>query len=190
VRIGGHLPPQSIRPHFGRPVLSERDEKLLIAGKAVDPRHRLPAQRAVIGLESRRHAAEIGNVLVDRLPPVDPQPGQSLVGIVLIFQSLGLLLEVLAVRRGPPVAQAPLRIEGAAFRIEGVTDLVADDGADRAVIVRRGSLRAGVPLLKFRCNAQFKRGGSALFHDTTPLTRAGERGAVAGDGGHPPRSMV
>src|SRR5690349_3229843 len=41
---------------------------------------------------------------------------------------------MLEVGVGPPVAQAALGVKGAALRVEGVTDLMADGCADRTVV--------------------------------------------------------
>ena len=48
--------------------------------------------------------------------------------------------EVGEVFGGPPVADAALGVECGALGVEGVADLVADDGADGAVVVGGGGL--------------------------------------------------
>ena len=69
--------------------------------------------------------------------PLTWLPGQRLVGVVLRRQALGRGLEVLHVLVRPPVGETAAGVELGALIVEAVADLVADDDADAAVVLRR-----------------------------------------------------
>ena len=66
--------------------------------------------------------------------PLTCDAGQRLVGVELRGERGGDGLEVRVVSGCPPVANGALGVEVRAFAVEGVGDLVADDGADGAVV--------------------------------------------------------
>ena len=69
--------------------------------------------------------------------PLTCEVGEGLVGVVLGGEGGGDGFEVGEVFGRPPVADAAFGVEGGALGVEGVADLVADDGADGSVVVRR-----------------------------------------------------
>ena len=68
--------------------------------------------------------------------PLTCSPASGLNGVVLLDEHLRALLELLASASRPPVAQVAVAVELAALVVEAVADLVADHGADRAVVHR------------------------------------------------------
>ena len=89
--------------------------------------------------------AEVSDVFAEGLTSVDVDAGVGLVGVELCGESAGDLLEVGVVGVGPPFADLSFGVELCAFGVEGVGDLVADDGADGAVVggVGRGGVEEG-----------------------------------------------
>ena len=136
MRIDGETPLDLLGPRFVLPGLRPGEEEALGAAQPVNFGRGRPL-RARSDRPSRRcQSAEVANVLADRERAVDVLArrlgGRELV--VLIDQRLGPLLEGLAVRLFPPVRQTPGAVELGPLVVEAVTDLVADDGADRAVV--------------------------------------------------------
>src|SRR3546814_16398431 len=76
--------------------------------------------------------------------------------VVLLDEDGGALLERRTVSLGPPVPQRPVAVEPAALIVEAVTDLVADDRADAAVVGRRLPVGITERVLK---NGREPRGG-------------------------------
>jgi hypothetical protein len=89
-----------------------------------------------------RQARVVGDVLAQGQLAVDVVARQRLEGVVLLDQHRGLGLEVLVVGLGPPVAQVAVAVVLGALVVEAVADLVADHGADAAVVDR--VVRVGV----------------------------------------------
>ncbi len=71
--------------------------------------------------------------------PFDVQVGEGSIGVELGGESGGDSVEVGEIFGGPPVADAAHGVECSAFGVEGVADLVADDGADGSVVVGGGT---------------------------------------------------
>ncbi len=92
------------------------------------------------GVEGVGEAGYVGDVFAEGLAAFDVEIGEGGVGVVLGGEGGGDGFEVGEIFRGPPVADAAHGVEGSALRVKGVADLVADDGADGAVVVRGGSL--------------------------------------------------
>ena len=65
----------------------------------------------------------------------------DLEGVKLIFDAGGALLKIFQVFGRPPVAQISLGIVLAALIVEAVGHLMADDGADAAIVERIVGLR-------------------------------------------------
>src|ERR1017187_6351466 len=134
VRIGKHLAPQSGLPSLRCPVLSERNIELLIASKTILPRRLGAVKRGPVTVVSGGDSPEVGDVLIDRLLAVHMHAGEKFIGIVLFLELHRRLVKVSTIGRGPPVADASFRVEGAAFLVEGVTDLVPDDLGRKSVV--------------------------------------------------------
>src|SRR5208283_472555 len=64
------------------------------------------------------------------------QAGLHDVAVELLDDAGGALLEILAVLRRPPISQIALSVELAASVVEAVRHLVADHGADAAIVER------------------------------------------------------
>ena len=127
--------------HLGCPRLRVGEEEALVPGEALDHGRLFFAQRSSVGIVGRGKAGDVGDVLAKRQLAVDVETRKGLVRVELCGQRLSGLLESFEILRRPPVAQAAGRIEQRAVVVEAVADLVADRGADRAVIERRISLR-------------------------------------------------
>lgn len=100
----------------------------------------LALERSAVAIVCRGHAGNIGDVFGQRLLAIHREVWERLIGVVLSSEFCRRGSEVCEIRRCPPIAHAPVGVEGAALCIEGMADLVADDGADRA-IVRSGRCR-------------------------------------------------
>src|SRR5438876_1681778 len=116
------------------PRLREADEELLVAGKRLDERRRLAAQGQPVRVVGRGQPRHVGDVLAEGLLPVHRDVGERLVGVELLHQPRRGGLEVGPVLVRPPVLEAAGIVEQGARVVEAVADLVADDGADRAVV--------------------------------------------------------
>src|SRR4051794_21082849 len=136
-----------------RAVRVDREELLLLLLAALGPPAVRPVQEqppallvrgvAALGDEVRlvpdRQAAEVANVLPDGERAVDVLAGQGarLEAVVLLDQRLRLHLEGRLVGGGPPVVEVARAVVLRALVVEAVPDLVADDRADAAVVLRR-----------------------------------------------------
>ena len=127
------------RTHLGLPRLRPGVEEALVGGEAVD---RLGSRRAV-EREAQRlvgdaEPAEVADVLADRQRAVDGVGVAALGGelVVLVDEDRGEGVEGGPVVIGPPVDHRPGAVVLRALVVEAVADLVADDGADRAVVDR------------------------------------------------------
>ena len=69
------IPPPDLRP---------AEEEALIAGRPVDHRRILAAQRRLVGVISDRQAGKVGDILAQREFAVDLLPGQRLIGVILM----------------------------------------------------------------------------------------------------------
>src|SRR5271165_4626111 len=106
----------------------------MVARKAILNRSRLPRKRGTISVIGGRDTCYVGNVLGQRLLTVEGKIRKRLVTVILSSQLGGGRFKVRKVGGRPPVAYASLRVEGAAFRVKGMADFMADDGTDRAIV--------------------------------------------------------
>ncbi len=90
----------------------------------------------MIGLVGDHQPREIGDVLAQCQLAVDVHARQRLIGVVLLGKRRGARVEILAVCLGPPVLQHAIAIIFRALIVEAVADLVADGGADLAIVHR------------------------------------------------------
>src|ERR1700734_99121 len=88
------------------------------------------------GIEGSGETGDVGDVLAEGLAANDVDVGEGCVGVVLGGECGGDGVEMGEVFGGPPVADSAFGVEGGALGVEGVADLVADDGADGSVVVR------------------------------------------------------
>ena len=142
MRIGLDLHDLLRFAHLAAPHLAKAHVEALVARQAIEHGRRLAAQRDFIGFIGDRHARVVGDVLAQGQRAVDVVARQGAVAVVLLGQRIGLGGEVLAVGRGPPVAQVAVAIGLAALVVETVADFMADDGADGAIV--DGVVRVGV----------------------------------------------
>src|SRR5262249_48892935 len=119
------------------PALSEADEKPLVSSEPFTNCVRLPVQRQTIRIVCRRQTGEIGNVLAQSLVTVYCKIRKRPVLIILGGKRLTRCFKVLKIFLCPPVGKPPFGIELAALIVKAVTDLVPDDCAHRAVVMRR-----------------------------------------------------
>ena len=124
----------------GAPVLTEGYEELLVAGQVVYLRGFGAFEGGVVGVVGGGEAGCVGDVFAEGLLAIDVEIGEGCVGVVLGGEGGGDGVEVGGVFGGPPVADAALGVEGGSFGVERVADLVADDGADGAVVGGGGAL--------------------------------------------------
>src|SRR5205814_4716317 len=131
VLVGDNLLSLGVLALLLLPRLSERDEKALVAGQAVDYR-RLAVLGGVLLVRriGRLHAGQVADVFAKRQLAVDGEIRERLESVILRHKRVGLRREGLGRVRAPPVAQLALRVELAAFVVEAVAHLVADHRAD------------------------------------------------------------
>jgi hypothetical protein len=123
------------------PVLGVGEEELLLAAESADLRWLGASERGAPRVVGGGDARDVSDVLAEGELPVDVHLGEGPVGVELGGEPRSRLLELREVRRGPPVPQSPLGIEHRSLVVEAVAHLVADDGADRPVVDRRGRER-------------------------------------------------
>src|SRR6185437_5624031 len=126
------------RPFLRSPVLTERDKELLVSGESILLGCSLATKRRTVAVERGRDSGNIRDVFCQRLLAIYMQIGKRRIGVVLVCQLGRGDVEMRQIGRSPPVAQTACRVKRTAFRIEGVADLVSDDGADRSVLGGRG----------------------------------------------------
>src|SRR5271157_3719333 len=141
MRIRHHLLTQRCVSTFRRVVLAECDEELLVAGKAILRGSSLTCKRGTVSVIGGRDTCYVGDVFGQRLLAVDGKVRKRLVAVILGGQLGGGRFKVRKVGGRPPVAYAPFGVEGAAFRVKGVADFMADDRADRAIVRGGGGQR-------------------------------------------------
>ena len=140
VRVGEDLLAEGVVADLGAPVLGVGDEELLVAGEVVDDGCGLAFERGVVRVEGGGDSGYVGDVFGEGLAAVDGDVGEGVIGVVLGGEGVGRCFEVSEVFGGPPVADAAAVVEGGSFGVEGVGDLVADDGSDGSVVGGVGSL--------------------------------------------------
>src|SRR5579872_98549 len=139
--VGEHLLAQGSITALLRPGLRERDEKLLVARETVLRGSGLTGERKLPRVVGGRETAEVGNVLAQGLLAVEGKVWERLIGVVLGRKFRRGGLEMGEVFRRPPVSNFALRIECAAFIVEGMADLVADHRADGTIVGRSRRVR-------------------------------------------------
>ena len=87
-----------------------------------------------VGHEGEQQAAVVGGVFAEGELAVDLDVVDGGEGAVFVDEAVGAGGEVLEVFGSPPVVEVALGVELAAFVVEAVGELVADDGADVAVV--------------------------------------------------------
>src|SRR3984885_3535821 len=102
----------------------------------------LAPKRSMVAIVCGGDAGNIGNVFRQRLLAIYGQIGEGFIGVVLSGEFCRRGSEVCEVRWGPPIAHASFCVERAALSIERVADLMADDGADGAIV--RSRRRGGI----------------------------------------------
>ena len=134
MRVGHHLLAQRSFARLVAPVLSEGNEELLIAGESIVHWSGLALERCAVAVIRSGDAGYVRDVFCKRLPAVDVHIRKRLIGVVLRGELCGGGFEVGEVGGRPPVADATLGVERRTFRVEGVTDFVADDRTDRSIV--------------------------------------------------------
>src|ERR1700733_15799475 len=99
------------------------------------------AKRSTVAVVCSGDPGNIGNVFRQRLLSIYGQIGEGFIGVVLSGEFCRRGSEVCEIRWGPPIAHASFCVERAALGIEGVADLMTDDGADGAIV--RSGRRGG-----------------------------------------------
>ena len=125
--ISHDLAAQRGRTNLRSPVLTERDEELLVAGKPILFRRSFATERRVIAVVRRGNSRDIRNVFGQRLLAIHVDIRERHIGVVLGGQLRRGCIEMRQVRWSPPIAQAARRVKGAAFCVEGVTDFMSND---------------------------------------------------------------
>src|SRR5947208_17117901 len=118
-----------------RPDLRVGKEKPLLGREPINSlRTRLALEALLIGLVSERQAAEVRNALSEHQLAVFVDVAGDHVRVELLLHTLGALLVVLQVFGGPPVFQIALGVKLAPLVVKAVGHLMADDGADPAIV--------------------------------------------------------
>ena len=134
MRIGHHVLAKCSFPRLRSPILSESDEKLLIAGETILRGHGFARERSFVSVIRRGNAGHVGDVFRQRLLAIYREIRKRSVGVILGGELCSGRLEMRKIGGSPPVTQAALGIECAAFGIKGVADFVPDDGTDGAIV--------------------------------------------------------
>src|SRR6266704_6865591 len=126
--------PQRRYPDLLTPTLREGEEELLVVRQALDDRRLLAAERKPVGIVGRGQSGHVGDVFAQRLLAVDRDVGERTIAVVLLDELPRGSLEVGQVLLGPPVVKLAGRVEQGSLVVKAVADLVADRGADGAVV--------------------------------------------------------
>src|SRR6185295_17075182 len=141
VRVREHLRTQGVVAYLAAPGLCEGQEEPLIAREAVQNRRFRSIERELVRGVGHLETTEIADVLAHREIAVHACAFERAVGCVESAELLRRLEESGVGLGRPPVAHLSGAVELAAFVVEAVTDLMADDRADRAVVDRRIGVR-------------------------------------------------
>ena len=142
MRVALHHKPLRFGPGFIAAKLSPGNKELLIGREAIDRgRRRLALLRLLECQISNLHACQVADGFAQNQFALVMNVGFDVVAIELGRHALRLGLKLLQVIGGPPVVQPSLGIVLGSLIVEAVTDLVANDDADRAVVVGIGCLR-------------------------------------------------
>src|SRR4029077_15886978 len=132
VRI--HHQALEFRPIVGRPDLRVGKIEALIRCPTADQRGLFPLLCFLQRPVGEVQPTEVGDTLAEHELAVLMNVVLHYVTVELFFNEGSSLVEILFVLRRPPIAQIALRVKLAAFVIEAMRHLVADDGSHRAVI--------------------------------------------------------
>src|SRR5437899_8418935 len=124
VRIALHHQALRLGPRLVAAELSPGDEELLLGREPVADRLRVLAQRLLERGERDARAGEIADRFAEDQAPVVMDGRLDVVALELVHHALAALPEGLEIRRGPPVAQPPGRVE--------LRPLIVDTMADPA----------------------------------------------------------
>src|SRR5690606_30478845 len=112
------------------PDLGPAEIEALVAGKAVDHRGLLAAQRGDISVVGKGEAGEVGDILAHGELALDVRSRERLISVILRAELAGERLEVRHILRRPPVAEPALAVIFRALIVEMVAELMADHRAD------------------------------------------------------------
>src|SRR5580658_2617902 len=151
--VHGEKPDDFLVPDLLLPGTCPRQEEALAARQAVDDRCLLSVQRHPIGLPGDAQASEVPDVLPDRQRSVHMLVRNLLrgQGVVLLDQRPGPGFERLPIRRAPPVGEPAVTVVLGTLVVEAVTDLMADERADRSVVGRVVAAGIEERILQDRC---------------------------------------
>ncbi len=142
VRVGGDDQTRDLRPHIRAPRIRIREEEALAIGPAVRTfvveRFALLLECGFERVQREMDAAVVGRVFALGEQAILFHAGAGVGNVlrVLVGDALAAFVILLAVFRGPPVAQVAVSVELAALIVEAVNDFVTDDHADGAVVHR------------------------------------------------------
>src|SRR5215204_4163427 len=143
VRVGGDPLARVLRSDVLRPDLRPAEEEPLLGREAGDGlRARLAFERLLVGRVGHGQAAEVSDRLADDELAVVEESGLDLEGVELLDDAVGALVELLQVLGRPPHDEVAVGVELRARVVKAVRHLVADDGADAAVVEGVVGLRA------------------------------------------------
>src|ERR1700733_11305732 len=98
-----------------------------VAGEAALDGSGLAREGGAVRIVGSGKAAEVGDVLIQRLLTIHGEVGKGFVGVVLCGESGGGRVEMRQVGGFPPVAHTPCGIERAAFGVKSMAHFVRDD---------------------------------------------------------------
>src|SRR5580700_6441077 len=113
VVVGHHLLPERSLSRLRCPGLCEAEEEMPVAGEAALDGSGLAREGGAVRIVGSGKAAEVGDVLIQRLLTIHGEVGKGFVGVVLCGESGGGRVEVRQVGGFPPVAHTPCGIERA-----------------------------------------------------------------------------
>src|ERR1700730_8844717 len=117
------------------PYLRPAKEEALLRSEAVQIFWtRLPFQGFFIGGVGDRDAAKVTDALAQNKFSVLMQAGLDFVGVELFFDAGRALIEILAVLRGPPIAQVAFGVKLRTLIVKPMGNFMTDHGAHAAVV--------------------------------------------------------
>ena len=116
------------------PALSVSDKEALLGSEPVDRIKLLASNLILPGNVCQHQAAQVGDIFSQGELAVDLDVIHGYVLRILIGNTIGAFVELLAIFQCPPVAQISVSIELASFVVEAVGEFVSNGGSGVAIV--------------------------------------------------------
>lgn len=135
--IREHLIAQALLAELAPPIIGEAQKEPLIAVEAGHDIRAVLQRFGMVRRKTRGDTTHIGDIFTQGLATIHRQIREGTIGTKLRRQTIPRGLEVRQIVRRPPVAQLTVLVEFRPFIIKAMRDLMPDDGADGAIVLRR-----------------------------------------------------